>query len=145
MLMKASSFTIRRQAMNIVMIEENRTHRAISKYEWSKLQNAIRGLNFIGQNPQREDWQRMSGELRGALLRRVEKANRQWINSALSALEAAWIKVLDGRIIQASKHSCTQPDYPALFKESEKRPFKVPFVFVSETLFVIEESKRCAA
>lgn len=127
--------------MNIVMVEENGTHRAISRYELSKLQNAVRGLNFIGQNPKREDWQRMSGELRGALLRKVEKANRQWISAALSALEAAWIKVLDGRIIQASKHSFTQPDDLALFKESEKRPFKVPFVFVSGTLFVIEERR----
>lgn len=127
--------------MNIVMIEENGSHRAISKYEFSKLQNAIRGLNFIGQNPKREDWQRMSGESRDDFLRKVEKANRIWIDAALSALEAAWIKVLDGRIIQASPHFWTRPDDLALFKESERRPFKVPFVFVSGTLIAAEERR----
>ncbi|MFH0780246.1 MAG: hypothetical protein V1928_05350 [Parcubacteria group bacterium] len=131
--------------MRITMIGKNGARSLLGVAQSLKLQKAQSGLNFIGQNPKREDWQRMSAEARGDFFGKVAKANRVWIDAALSALAAAWIKVLDGKVVEASQHTWTQPDDPALFKESGKWPFKVPFVFVSETLFLIEERKRQAA
>ena len=97
------------------------------------------GLAFAGENLALEEFERLSLKERAMLKRRLKDRNQHWLQEKFSALEAAWVMVLDGKVIASGKSLKDKPRPPQTVKISQ-RTGKFPFVFVNDKFITIEES-----
>jgi len=96
-------------------------------------------LEFVGKNLTLEEFERLTLKERAMLKRRLKERNRQWLQEKFSALDAAWVMVIDGEVIASGKSLKDKPRPPQTVKLSQ-RLGKFPFVFVNEKFITIEES-----
>jgi hypothetical protein len=96
-------------------------------------------LQFVGQNWTLEEFERLSPEERAMLKWRLKEKNHSWLQEKFSTLGAAWVVVVDGKVI-ASGNSLRKKPMPPQLLEICRRTGKFPFVFVNDKLIAIEES-----
>lgn len=100
---------------------------------------APRRLEFVGENLTLEEFERLSLRERAMLKRRLKERNQQWLQEKFPALGAAWVMVIDGKVIASGKSLKNKPRPPQTVKISQ-RTGKFPFVFVNDKFITIEES-----
>jgi hypothetical protein len=98
-----------------------------------------RQLKFVGKNLLPEEYQRLSLEERGELQWRLKQRNREWLQKKFLKLGAAWLVVVDGKIIASGKTLENKPMSPQILKICQ-RTGKFPFIFVNDKFITIEES-----
>jgi hypothetical protein len=96
-------------------------------------------LQFVGENLTLEEFEHLSLKERAMLQRRLKKQNYDWLQKKFSELGAAWLVVVDSKVITSGKSLKTEPMPPQLVKIS-RRTGKFPFVFVNDDFLAIEES-----
>jgi len=94
---------------------------------------------FVGENLLPEEYERLSNKERGALQWRLRERNRHWLQESFSKLDAAWLVVVDGKIISSGKRLQNKPLSPQILKIC-RRTGKFPFIFVNEKFITIEEN-----
>ncbi|MGH7454987.1 MAG: hypothetical protein ACRENG_26760 [bacterium] len=85
-----------------------------------------------------EEFERLSLKERAILQRHLKKQNHDWLQKKFSELGAAWLVVVDSKVIASGKSLKTEPMPPQLVKIS-RRTGKFPFVFVNDDCLAIEE------
>jgi len=95
-------------------------------------------LSFVGENWTLEEFERLSPEARATRKWELKKKNYLWLQEKFSTLDAAWVAVVDGKIIAYDQRLKTKPASPQLL-QMYRRTGKFPFVFVNEKLIAIEE------
>ncbi len=95
--------------------------------------------DFVGNHLSLEQYRKLSLKERGALQRQLKEQNRQWLEKKFADLHAAWLMILDGKIIDSGD---SLKDYPSTeqIREIGLRHGKRPFVFINDLLVAIEES-----
>jgi len=96
-------------------------------------------LSFVGENWTLEEFERLSPEARATRKWELKKKNHLWLQEKFLTLDAAWVAVVDGKIIAYDQHWDTKPASPQLL-QMYQRTGKFPFVFVNDKLITIEES-----
>jgi hypothetical protein len=96
-------------------------------------------LQFVGENLTLEEFERLSLKERAMLKWQLKKQNERWLRENFSDLEAAWVLVVDGKILASGKSLRTKPKPPELLQIS-RRAGKFPFVFVNDKFIAIEEN-----
>jgi len=109
------------------------------------LQNAETSLpqieeeKFSGRNITLEEYIALPREERRRYQGEAKKLNRRWIETQFKKLDAKWMMVIDGRVVE---HGTTFDNYPEddEFLEFCQKTGKYPFVFFSPRVFAIEEN-----
>jgi len=96
-------------------------------------------LKFVGENLSLPEYEKLSIKERRMLARRVKEQNQNWLQENFSALDAAWMVVMDGQVIASGKSLKDQPMQPQI-AEIHRRTGKFPFVFINDAFMTIEES-----
>ncbi|MGH7451114.1 MAG: hypothetical protein ACRENG_07210 [bacterium] len=96
-------------------------------------------LSFVGENLTPEKHEQLSLKERAMLKRRLKERNYQWLQAKFSALDAAWLVVVDGQVIASGKSLKDKPRQRQIL-EIGRRTGKFPFVFVNDEFITIEES-----
>jgi hypothetical protein len=96
-------------------------------------------LKFVGENLLPEEYERLSLEERASLQWRLKQQNRDWLQKQFAKLDAAWLVVVDGKVIASGKTLENKPLSPQILKICQ-RTGKFPFIFVNEKFITIEES-----
>ena len=95
-------------------------------------------VRFIGENLTLEAYQALSIDERRKHKQTLRERNHHWLRQTFSSMGAAWLVVLDGRIIEWGKSLKDQPLQPELRKICQQTG-KFPFVFINENFLAIEE------
>ncbi|MGH7456811.1 MAG: hypothetical protein ACRENG_36010, partial [bacterium] len=85
------------------------------------------------------EYERLSLDERGALQWRLKQRNRDWLQKQFAKLGAAWVVVVDGKVIASGKTLENKPMSPQILKIC-RRTGKFPFIFVNDKFITIEES-----
>jgi hypothetical protein len=96
-------------------------------------------LPFVGENVTLEKHEQLSLKERAILKRRLKAQNQRWLQAKFSALDAAWVVVVDGQVIASGKSLKDKPRQLQIL-EICRRTGKFPFVFVNDEFITIEES-----
>jgi hypothetical protein len=96
-------------------------------------------LKFIGENLLPEEYERLSLEERAGLQWRLKQRNRDWLQKQFAKLDAAWLVVVDGKVVTSGKTLEDKPLSPQILKIS-RRTGKFPFIFVNDKFITIEEN-----
>lgn len=96
-------------------------------------------LPFAGENLTPEKHEQLSLKERAVFKRRLKGRNYQWLQAKFSALDAAWLVVVDGQAIASGKSLKDKPRQSQIL-EICRRTGKFPFVFVNDEFITIEES-----
>jgi hypothetical protein len=96
-------------------------------------------LLFIGDNLTLEEHEHLSLKERAQLKRRLKTQNLQWLQTKFSALDAAWLAVVNGKVMASGKNLKDKPRPPQVL-EICRRTGKFPFIFVNDKIITIEES-----
>ncbi len=96
-------------------------------------------MKFVGENLLPEEYQRLSLDDRGELQWRLKTQNRAWLQESFSKLDAAWLIVVDGKIIASGRSLKDRPMQPQVL-EVCRRTGKFPFVFINDKFVTIEEN-----
>jgi hypothetical protein len=96
-------------------------------------------LPFVGENLKLEEHEQLSLQERAKLKRRLKEQNYQWLQTKFSALDAAWLVVVNGQVIASGKSLKDKPRQPQIL-EICRHTGKFPFVFVNDEFITIEES-----
>lgn len=125
-------------AREMIFVERDGT-RQISEEDWRRFNTCLREgeMQFQGENPCFDDYQRWTPERRGQEFRAAEQKNWGWVRTVLDLLEVCWIEVRDGQVVKASEYDCAGPGDATLFNEGE-RTGRVPFVFPSGGGSIVE-------
>jgi len=93
---------------------------------------------FVGEHLTLEQYRKLSLKERGAHQRHLKEQNRAWLGKTFFSLQAAWLMVLDGKIIASGD---SLKDYPSTeqIRAIGLRHGKRPFVFINDLLVAIEE------
>lgn len=96
-------------------------------------------MKFVGKNLLPEEYPRLSFEERAALQWRLKQQNRNWLQKQFAKLNAAWLVVVDGKVIASGKTLKNRPTSPQILKIC-RRTGKFPFIFVNDKFITIEEA-----
>jgi len=96
-------------------------------------------LQFVGENLTLAEYESLPLEERGMLQRRLREQNCHWLQENFLALDAAWLVVINGKIIASGKSLNDKPRQPQIL-EIYRRTGKFPFVFVNDRFITVEES-----
>jgi len=96
-------------------------------------------LPFVGENLTPKEHERLSLKERGMLKMRLKERNQQWLQENFAARRAAWLVVIDGKIIASGRSLRNQPMQPQILKIC-RRTGKFPFVFINDDFLAIEEN-----
>lgn len=94
---------------------------------------------FVGKNLLPEEYERLSLDDRGKLQWRLREQNHEWLKEHFSQLGAAWIVVVEGKVIASDKTLETKPLSPEILKIC-RATGKFPFIFANEKFITIEEN-----
>jgi hypothetical protein len=94
---------------------------------------------FIGENPLFDPNRNLSLKERAAMKRRLKEQNREWLSQQFKELHAAWLMVVDGKVIASGEKLSDYPK-PDQILDVSHRVGKFPFLFVNEDVLAIEES-----
>ncbi|MBI2464304.1 hypothetical protein HYV57_05075 [Candidatus Peregrinibacteria bacterium] len=95
------------------------------------INEAVRDLSFIEENMDFTIYNGKTPHEKGLYFDKLKSENATWIEIALNATDAIWIKVVEGRVVAAGKDLNDMPDDIALYNEA-KSTGKVPFVFTNQ-------------
>ncbi|MCI0690815.1 hypothetical protein L0337_02290 [candidate division KSB1 bacterium] len=98
--------------------------------------------SFKGENVSLDEYESWSEDQQAQYLAEAKKANATWIEKRLQDLGAAWMIVVEGKIIAHGPTLQTLPHDEEFDALCEKYG-KFPFVFFSPRLFLIEETALC--
>jgi hypothetical protein len=95
-------------------------------------------LSFVGENLRPEDYQTLPEQEKVTLAQRVQEENKHWLARQFSAFNAAWMAVVDGKVVAFSERF---EDYPSPEKIVSlcQQTGKVPFLFLNPQWLLIEE------
>ncbi len=96
-------------------------------------------MKFVGENLLPEEYERLSFDERGILQWRLKQQNRAWLQKQFAKLGAAWLVVVDGKVIASEKTLENKPMSPQILQIC-RRTGKFPFMFVNDKFVVIEEN-----
>jgi hypothetical protein len=96
-------------------------------------------LPFVGENLTLEEHEQLPLKERAMLKRRLKEQNYQWLQAKFSALDAAWLVIVDGQVIASGKSLKDKPRQPQVL-EICRQTGKFPFIFVNDKFITIEES-----
>ena len=121
-----------------------------TKYDWRlpeplpvsaalKVADNSNHYEFVGKHLSLEQYRKLSLKERGAFQRQLKGQNRKWLEKKFADLHAAWLMVLDDKIIASGD---SLKDYPKTeqIREIGLRHGKRPFVFINDLLVAVEES-----
>jgi len=96
-------------------------------------------LEFIGENLPFETIEKLAVKERGALQRSLKEQNKEWLREKFTALNALWVRVMNGQIRAWGK---SMKDYPQTeqIMEIYRSTGKYPFIFINDDRMAIEES-----
>jgi hypothetical protein len=86
-----------------------------------------------------EEHEQLPLKERAMLKRRLKEQNYQWLQAKFSALDAAWLVIVDGQVIASGKSLKDKPRQPQVL-EICRQTGKFPFIFVNDKFITIEES-----
>ena len=95
-------------------------------------------LPFVGENLTPEEYKKLTLEERGMLQWRLQQQNRFWLKENFARLKAAWIVVVDRRVIASGKNLKNLPMQTQV-RRICRRTGKFPFIFVNDKFITIEE------
>ncbi len=95
-------------------------------------------LQFVGENLSLEEYASLSFEEKGKLAQRLRDDNAQWLEKHHAELNAAWLAVIDGEIVDWSQNPDTYPQPPEIQHLCDQYG-KFPFVFINPRELWIEE------
>lgn len=98
-----------------------------------------KSLKFVGENAPFDPNRNLSLEERIAVKRLLKADNREWLLQKFRDLKAAWLMVVDGKVIASGKKFSDYPE-PEQILEVCHRTGKFPFLFINEDVLAIEES-----
>jgi hypothetical protein len=101
-----------------------------------KAAGSSRLLQFVGENLQLEEYEKLSVDERRMLTRRIKEQNHLWLQKTFSVLAAAWLVVVDSQVIASGKSLQDQPMQPEI-REIYQRTGKFPFVFINDEFMTI--------
>jgi hypothetical protein len=95
--------------------------------------------HFVSQNITPEEYEALPRAERRHYQDEAEELNQRWVENQLKRYNAKWIMVIDGQVVM---HGATLDDYPEEedFLALCEKTGKYPFVFLSPSVFAIEES-----
>jgi hypothetical protein len=96
-------------------------------------------LKFVGENPPFDPNRNLSLEERIAAKHLLKADNREWLMQKFNDLKAAWLMVVDGKVIASGKKFSDYPT-PEQILEVCHRTGKFPFLFINEDVLAVEES-----
>jgi hypothetical protein len=94
---------------------------------------------FVGENLSPEVYRKLSFEERGALNSQLKEQNLEWLKEKFTALQAAWLTVMNGVVIASGKNLDTYPRIEQVH-EIISRYGKQPIIFVNDSFVAIEEN-----
>jgi len=71
-------------------------------------------LQFVGENLTLEEFERLSLKERTMLKGHLKKQNERWLQESFSELDAAWLLVVDGKILASGNSLRNKPKPPEL-------------------------------
>jgi len=92
---------------------------------------------FIGENVSPAEYEAWSRDERLKYQTEPEKANARWIEKTIQELRAAWIMVINGKVVAHGSLTAYPSDEE--FDELCEKFGKFPFVFINSRLLMIEE------
>jgi hypothetical protein len=93
----------------------------------------------VGENPLFDPKRNLALKERAAIKRRLKTQNREWLLQQFRELHAAWLMVVDGKVI-ASGAKLSEYPKPEQILDVCHRTGKFPFLFINEDVLAIEES-----
>jgi len=94
---------------------------------------------FVGENLMPAEYESLPLAERGLLALRLKEKNHPWLQEKFAALNAAWLVVVDGKVIASGKTLKDEPMPPQIL-EICRRTSKFPFVFINDIFLAVEES-----
>lgn len=103
--------------------------------------NDLPSDRFVGANVSISQYEAWSPEERFQYLDAAKQNNQSWIQKRLHEMRAAWLMVIDSKVI-AHGPTIQQLPQESAFAALCERHGKYPFVFFNPRLFLIEEAVR---
>lgn len=104
----------------------------------SRADKSFGASRFDGENLTLGEYESLSFEERGLLALRLKEKNHSWLQEKFATLNAAWLVVVDGKVIASGKTLKDEPMPPQIL-EICRHTGKFPFVFINDIFLAVEE------